>query len=379
MSSDTFSSVNSILERDATDTTYKYSLLQSVIETAQEYPQFAVVNEETQRVQLPVGIVVFKWLMYYYPFFLPGLFIAMKKGERESMHKIAFRSLFEEVTLHYEQHGGISIFSDELMHGTIEPAIEPTVRKLATKIRATIIDYPMSHLGFSQNNALYSIFHIEKRDNTLRRNEPLSFYSMVKHFGTYSISKELYSVFRDLGGFILGSGSVSRKWMAFLQKENCDYGVSEGELLKRFSVVPNTERDVAAAAKVYRDLVKNGNCECVWSGKKLTLDAMAVDHLLPFSVWKSNGLWNLMPVDATVNLKKTDNIPSPEFLLERKSDILACWDRLHTAYRERFEKEISMGLMAGTITENWKEDAFQQLCKNAEYLITVRGCNRWEG
>jgi len=376
MSLDTFSSINSILQRDSTDTTYKYSLLQSVIETCQEYPQFAKFDEETHRVHLPLGISVFKWIFYYYPFFIPGQFIALKKGERSGMHKVSFRQFFEEVCRHYESHGGISVFYDELLHGKVDPSIEPIVRKLAAKIRQAIIEGPICHLGYSQYQQEYSVFRLEE-SASLRKNKPLSFQSMISGYGTYSFSHDLYLVFRELGGFILGTGSIYRKWMEFLQKENSKDGISEGELLKRFSMIPETDRDVNTAAKYYHTILSREGCACFWSGKMLTESTIAIDHMLPFSVWKSNDLWNLVPADEKINLIKSDDIPSPELLESRKDELLAIWERLHESFTERFESEMSIGLLSGEFTMEWKEDAFRQLKENAEYLISVRGYGKW--
>lgn len=83
MTSDTFSSINSIIEQDKADTPYKYSLLRSVIESCQEYPQYAKAGREEYegKVILPIGLLVFKWLVYYYPFF-EGEFISFEDGRK---------------------------------------------------------------------------------------------------------------------------------------------------------------------------------------------------------------------------------------------------------------------------------------------------------
>lgn len=371
---DTFSDINSIIENDSTDTTYKYSLLKSVIESCQEYPQYITVDEENNRAVLPLGICVMKWLIYYYPFFLPGTFISMKNGEKKSYYKIVFREYFEMVCAYYEQHGGISVFIDDVLHGTIPDEISPIVLKLASTIRSCIADKPMRHLGYSLNSTEYSIFKIESKAYPLNKSVPLSFRYLIERCGTYSISKELWMVFRDLGGFILGTGSVQQKWMDFLRNANKNDGISDEELLRRFALVPESERDVSAASKIYHSEVLGERCFCVWSGKKLTLSTLAIDHMLPFSVLKSNELWNLLPADSAVNLDKSDKVPSREVLLKRKEMILSNWNLLYSTYPKRFEEGVATGLLNGELKENWMESAFEQLCKMSDYLISVRCC-----
>ena len=120
MPQSTFSSINSIIERDKVDTPYKYSLLRAVIESCQEFPQFAKEGEGefAGRVVLPVGLLVFKWLIYYYPFF-EGEFVVLKIGERPGHRELAFRRRFEELTAFYAGRGGFSVFYDDLVSGSV--------------------------------------------------------------------------------------------------------------------------------------------------------------------------------------------------------------------------------------------------------------------
>lgn len=372
---DTFSNINSIIEQDKTVTPYKYSLLKGVIETCQEYPQY--VSVQNTRVELPLGICVLKWMMYYYPFFLPNQFISLQNGEQKGAPKIAFRDEFEAVCVYYEQHGGISALYDDLMHDTVSPKINAMVSKLVNKLKVTIVNMPMKHLGFSLHQKQYAVFKQETRGDALRGTEPVSFRSIVASCGTYSISEELYVVFRDLGGFILGSGTVQQKWLDFLRHKNTM--IPESELMRLLSQRPVIQRDVSKATVVYERTVQSHPMSCVWSGRPLTMDTFRVDHLLPFSLWKSNELWNLIPVHYTINQQKSDKIALRSLLERRKEDIFTCWDTLHDTYPKRFEEGIAVGLLKGEFTRTWQEDAFGQICDITDYLIKSRGCPPWKG
>ena len=326
---------------------------------------------------MPAGLCVAKWLIYYYPFFLPGKFIVMKKGERNGNRQINFRPLFQEVCQYYEGHGGLSVFYDELVSGNVSEEIKSALVKLIMQIRYTITDNPMRHLGYSQTGKEYSVFSLEEKPISIKNSDALSLQLLIEKCGSFSISHELYAVFRELGGFIIGSGCISQKWMEFLQKVNADSGITDGELMERFSMYPVSDRNVSAASKAFHDKIRVGGCSCVWSGKRLNDSTIAVDHLLPFVVWKCNDLWNLVPSDAKVNLRKSNSIPSPLFLRERKNEILECWDLLYTLYPERFEREITVGLLGGFPMDHWKEKAFERLCETARYLTDVRGYSDW--
>ena len=375
MQFDTFSNIKSIIERDKADTPYKYSLLKSVIESCQEYPHYA--KESGDRISLPVGLCVVKWLLYYYPFFTPGKFIIMRGGEANGKHQIAFRTKFETLCKFYEEHGGISVFYDDLTSGTIPEEILETTANLVSKIRYAVRDMSMRYLGSSQTGREYSVFHLEEKTKPISKKSPLSIQTIIEKCGTYSISKELYLVFRELGGFIIGSGCISDKWVSFLHNLNHTNGISDAEIRERFAVEPVMERNTRNARELYLSLTKEKKCFCVWSGKPVSERTLAVDHLIPFSIWKSNELWNLVPADSKVNCAKSDLIPNSQRLENRKHSIFSYWDIMSTKYQHEFARGLTVGLLGEEPDEDWKEKAFERLCAISRYLIESRGYEEW--
>ena len=375
MQFDTFSNINSIIERDKADTPYKYSLLKSVIESCQEYPHYA--KESGDRISLPVGLCVVKWLLYYYPFFTPGKFIIMRRGEANGKHQIAFRTKFETLCKFYEEHGGISVFYDDLTSGTIPEEILETTANLVSKIRYAVRDMSMRYLGSSQTGREYSVFHLEEKTKPISKKSPLSIQTIIEKCGTYSISKELYLVFRELGGFIIGSGCISDKWVSFLHNLNHTNGISDAEIRERFAVEPVMERNTRNARELYLSLTKEKKCFCVWGNGNLTESTLVVDHLIPFAVWKSNDLWNLVPATQEENSKKSDKIPSISRLERKKEAIFQCWDLLSAAYPHEFNRGLTVGLLGEEPDEDWKEKAFERLCAISRYLIESRGYEEW--
>jgi hypothetical protein len=89
-----------------------------------------------------------------------------------------------------------------------------------------------------------------------------------------------------------------------------------GEVLKS----PITAREIAASKAFYRELLQSeGTVYCVWSGKRVS--GYDIDHIIPFSVWKNNDLWNLLPAQKQLNQQKRDRIPAGE-LIEKRSDLI---------------------------------------------------------
>lgn len=100
--------------------------------------------------------------------------------------------------------------------------------------------------------------------------------------------------------------------------------------------------------------------------------------MIPFSVWKNNDLWNLLPSSDAVNAKKRDKIPTPEFIEQRKAAITRTWDLLRAEYPKRFDREIGLSLVGTTtLPSGWHDVAFEHLMEKCDYLINVRGYYAW--
>lgn len=73
--------INTIIERDSTDASYKYALPRAVIETYQKYLHHQQVDPRNPAlVSFPLGLLVEKWTQYYYPLIASSVFIPQKHG-----------------------------------------------------------------------------------------------------------------------------------------------------------------------------------------------------------------------------------------------------------------------------------------------------------
>ena len=378
MQFDTFSSINSIIERDKAEGVYKYFLLKSAIESCQEYPHYAEFNNEENRVTLPTGLCVIKWMTDFYPLFAHNTFITLGKKDTISGKKMAIRRIFEEVCKYYSKYGGISVFYNDLKYGHIPDEIRGEVFELSRVIVYTITRLPMRHIGFSQSGKRYALFRIEEERTFTKRNltADFSIKTIIDGFGKFSISYDLYLIFRDLGGFILGTGTVSQKIRETLYAKNDT--ISKSEIDTLLSIIPVSERDTEDARKAYKKAIREGRSVCVWGNGNLTESTLVVDHLIPFAVWKSNDLWNLVPATQEENSKKSDKIPSISRLERKKEAIFQCWDLLSAAYPHEFNRGLSVGLLGEEPKEDWKEKAFERVCAISRYLIESRGYEEWK-
>ncbi|RLD45012.1 MAG: hypothetical protein DRI88_08985, partial [Bacteroidetes bacterium] len=115
---------------------------------------------------------------------------------------------------------------------------------------------------------------------------------------------------------------------------------------------------------------------CVWTGKSIS--NYDIDHIIPFSVWKNNDLWNLLPSDSRINNQKRNKIPSPEIIERQKDLILNYWEIIYETQTNRFQKEIQVALLGHYSFESWKKIGILQLKNSCSYLIENRGFEEWK-
>ena len=117
--------------------------------------------------------------------------------------------------------------------------------------------------------------------------------------------------------------SLNVRW-AELTHENSNYTVPVKDVIDRLLVRPAEGRDVGFARKIYS---KEADLRCLWSGASLG-KGFVVDHAIPFSVWRSNDLWNVFRAATKVNSSKSDKLVSKRILLSSRDRIIHYWETL---------------------------------------------------
>lgn len=368
MNLEIFNNISKIIERDSKSTTYKFALLRGVIDIIQENSPYIECKENC--VQFPTGLLIEKWLIYYYPILHSEINIPQINGETN----LAFGNQFIQLISDYETRGGFSAFYNDLKNKGIPEDLQSDFFELAKKIRDTITKMPMKFIGRSITNGFYSIFNYENQ--TIRRKPTIDIETLIKEFGTFSIPFEYYEAFKILGTFINGQDSILFKWAEFSVNASRN-NLSVHKVLNEVLKSPITLRDITESKKLYKEILqKTGNVYCVWTGRKIA--NYDIDHMIPFSVWKNNDLWNLLPSDSRINNQKRDKIPSPEIIDRQKDLILDYWEIIFESQSKRFQKEIQVALLGNHSFDTWKHNGISQLQNSCNYLIENRGFEGWK-
>ncbi len=363
--------ISTIIERDSKDTTYKFALLRACIQIAQDYEHFAV--KEGDNVTFPLGLIVLKWIEYYYAIFEDDRFIPQKNGDSPA-RSLAFRNAFIQVIRLNHTGLGYYQFQRNLKTGNFDDFQRPIVAELIKVLKETIVKMPMHYIGSAINKG-GEIFKYHKNSTfSVKSRENLSSELVINTCGTFSIPRNYFEAFLLLGSFINGTKSLLFEWADFTIRADKACKFSRGEIIQLLDPMYDKERDVNEMKSFYEVLKGKSNLICVWSGKNITTD-LNIDHVMPYSLWKNNDFWNLLPAKSEINSKKRDKIPSSILLQQQKELIIHYWEIIYRAYPIRFQKEIQISLLGiePFQEKNWQHKGFESLSGKCNYLINQRG------
>lgn len=324
----------------------------------------------------PFGILIYRWLLYYYPLFDHSLFIPQKNGETPELKKgrtIAFRREYNTVIESYRSNGGLAQFRYDLIHNNVDDDLKRNVILLLRKIQHTIKGMPMKHLGYSIFNEHYSL--VDYNTSTIKTP---SHFGLINEAGSFSIYPDLHQLIDEVGALLIGQDSIIQGWAEFTyqaaKRNSGTEPLRKEQILSVLTKAVDIPRDQAKVKSVLKTGVDKG-FECIWTGKTLK-NNFHIDHIIPYSLWQNNNLWNLVPVKSNINTRKNDRIPSPTLINNSANRIKTIWELYADTFGKQFNQEMFEGL--GTYSEEGFNSAIDSLKRKSEYLIEKRGFRKFE-
>ena len=137
-----FANINKIITNDSKTTTYKFALLRGTIDIITDNSPF--INIQENIVTIPTGLMIEKWLLYYYPIIEAGYQNAQIHGADA---KLAICDKFLPIIEYYKIRGGISAFYNDLRNKGLSDEIVTEFTNLAKDLKNTITKMPMQYIG----------------------------------------------------------------------------------------------------------------------------------------------------------------------------------------------------------------------------------------
>jgi len=346
--------IESILNRDRKEATYKLALIRALAEIATQEARCAVWSG-VGTVGVPIHRIAERWLLYYWPLLAHQGKIPQSRAEAAGGKPIKFRSALSMLMEPFAQqgaHSGLTAWhlartSDQL-DAISRSRLQVALRSISQTIRSGPVTFSGSGLGAGP------VFEYDKNSKLVL------------------MPTELWREFSLLGHWI--ADAVVVRWAALTQQIAHRQDMDAGDVLPLLLAKPEATRSVQLARTAY---LEAGVSLCTWSKRPLK-NSFAVDHAIPFALWGNNDLWNLVPADPKVNLSKSDKLPATQLLEESKPRIVASWEVLRNRLPEAFNRQAQA--LAGDSLANtgpWPEKLFSRFREAVEFTALQRGVERW--
>ena len=365
-----FKKINQIIAEDSKSATYKLALLRGTIDIIIENSPY--IEKDESRVHIPMGLLIEKWILYYYPLYAADVDLRQITSPRT-----AFEKYLLPIIDYYKQKNGISMFYNDLTVNGIPEEINSKVIDLVKQLRKTIVTQPMHYIG-SSIEAQGQIFIPKPIQKRLHSTQPFSKSILIESMGSFSIPRDYNDAFQVLGSFINGQESILVQWAQFSHRLSKNASVEK--VLSTLQETPIVKRDAEESKAKFKALTEDKvqRLQCIWSGEIIKGNTYHVDHIIPFSIWKNNDLWNLLPASQAYNSSKSNSIPSPDLIRKQRDLFYYYWDIIREENADLFDAQLQLTLLGNEPIGQWKEAAIDQLASTSDYLINVRGFQSWK-
>ena len=359
--------IEAIINRDKKVTTYKLALLRAMCEISQN--EYLNVQWHAQnQVSLPLGLICEKWIYYYWPLVEAENLIPQMNGY-ERTKKIAYRKQLSALIDDFRLNGGLSAFHVSFRSGKLSSLELVHLRDVINAISGAIVKGPVKYAG----GALENTDRVFSFHGSLNLKEILSREDISKNLGRVYFDAGIWREMCLVGHWI--GEAIILRW-AELVREFSNGIIPVAEILSVLLVTAEIDRDVALARSVFEGAE---NLNCVWSNKPLIGRRFDIDHIIPFSIWHNNDLWNLVPSDQSINNQKRDKIITRNMIFRSEDRIVHYWRMQKNNNPERFNTEINRTLLGENIpVKNWERKSLSALADAVELVAVHRGIERWE-
>lgn len=356
-----------IIVNDRKSSTYKLALLRSLLRIADGNPG-AVLSRNENHVELPFGLVALYWLKCFKPLVLDNGFLQLPEGNgRMGFDGEAFRSLLQISP--YDLRPGMSFRG--ITANNLFKAIKG-VRDTIHKMPAHFITWPNMKADEPHSQVfLTQVSRIRTRAlSSLELNQ-----STLAQFGSFYVPIHLWEALSNYATWI--EPVILQAWCDLMRGFNNPAIATEQYLNALNWLDPKRQtQEVAKRAKLLKV------CHCVWTGDRIARNDLAIDHCLPFRHWPNNDLWNLLPTKSTINLNKSDKLPSAGMMNRASQRIIEWWDLAwfsNEVFRKRFIWEASVALPGlGSLADPNPQNLFHALQRQRVELKVNQQLVEWE-
>ena len=361
-----------VILNDDKSSTYKLGLLRVLCRIADSAGGLASPVDD-EHVAIPMGLVALTWIRLYKPLLaanLPQSPQNHRGGVRLGFAKEAFGRLTD--LSHRDLRVGLRLT------GESGRALHRALRDVA----ATVRRMPAHYMTYP--NGQEPILPVETAPAARYPGVAWLDERYLASFGTMRVPIHLWLAAQRFAAWI--EPAIVAEW----KRVTRSYAERQGRRLDdtRLSAAmtwADPARDVSSARAQAERLLAEQPLHCVWSGKRLSVDKLDIDHCFPWAAWPCGDLWNLLPTHRTVNQReKGDRLPSDRLLRAAQDRILGWWQDAYWAdpnhaLAERFMLEAAVSLPGVPAAETDLDGCYSALELQRLRLSQNQQVPEWSG
>ena len=356
-----FPLIRNILINDAKSSTYKLALVRSLLRIADGYPG-AVISRDEKHVTLPLGLVSLFWARQYRP-------LVDRHIQQNAASSKGLGFIKDDGWLALKNRSPLDFSVGQIFMGDEAKALH----KMLKDIGQTIKNMPAKYITLPGSKD--RVFDVTTSSKRLTTESLFTDIETLSQFGEFLVPSKIWELMTQYACWI--EPVAINEWVNVMKGYQNNQGI-DIQSLHQSLAWSHPERTTTKVRQRVEQIKEQHPVECVWSHQNLSKN-YAIDHCLPFARWPNNDLWNLLPSSASINLKKSDSIPSQKRFLESKETITDWWTEawlVNSSSQKQFIEESRFAL-PGLENTSGVEEIFEALMLQSIRVTEMQQLRVW--
>ncbi len=359
-----FPLIRNIVINDSKSSTYKVALLRTLLRIAEGHPG-AVIEQTSEHVVLPVGLVALYWLKLYKP--LIDKFEMQQNSNSDRGLGFIKADGWDQISAYSSNDFYIGAhYSDSSM----VQAVYRTLKDIASNVK----NMPAKYTTLPGTDEC--VFHVELNRTQKPKTDLLLDFDFLASLGKFYVPIHIWDSLAQFSVWI--EPALVNEWSSLM----AGYSLNKHRKFTKVDYLDalrweDPERTTSKIRMRVNELLTNEDVACCWSGKRLKLTDYSIDHAFPFSRWPNNDLWNLLPTKSNINTKKSDKLPTGIKLSCSREFIVFWWKQGWQDNQTEFFSQANLALPNLRPNNTNFDDVFEAFTHQRNRIKTLQQLEDW--
>jgi SAM-dependent methyltransferase len=296
-----------VIVNDDKSSTYKLGLLRAVTRIADSAPGM-VLRRTDDQVEIPLGLVGLYWIKLYQPLIL-----------QHELRQLPGKANYAFAGNDFHALANVSPL-DLSVGRPLSGEFAATVLRAVNKACRTIARMPAHYITHPGSDR--QVFEADSKTTRIKPGPVMLDRETLSRFGRFRVPATLWDCCSRYACWL--EPAIVNEWAELMERYS---GVRyNGEIFRTALQWEEGRRDTTPVRRLVEQRVHDRrDIRCVWSDSSLLRRQYDVDHCFPWSRWRNNDLWNLLPTTTEANARKGEKIPAAPLLQSSRDRLLQWW------------------------------------------------------